>query len=300
MHPELAPRRVTRRGLVLAAGASAVLTACSGRGPARTLRLASGEPSGTYHRFGELLATSAAGSRLTIETIETDGSSHNVRLLLAGGAELGLSHADTAPTDGTVTSIGRVYENYLQVVVPEDSDVAVPADLRGRRIVLGAAGSGVAEVTGPRLLAVAGLTGKVETVNMRLPQAVAGLRAGDVDAFVWSSGFPTPMLDAPGVRFLPLTAGIPLMQRAHPGLYDRVRLPGTDIETIGIANLFLARTDLPGEDAADLADLLVSHASELIPEHALGTQFLDLQSLIGTYPIPLHPGAAARYRSLHG
>jgi hypothetical protein len=37
-----------------------------------------------------------------------------------------------------------------------------------------------------------------------------------------------------------------------------------------------------------------------VPEQALGTQFLDARSLIGTTTIPLHPGAAETYRVLHG
>lgn len=46
--------------------------------------------------------------------------------------------------------------------------------------------------------------------------------------------------------------------------------------------------------------LLVGRAAELVPEQALGTQYLDVRSLIDTGKVPLHPGAAAEYRRLHG
>jgi hypothetical protein len=37
-----------------------------------------------------------------------------------------------------------------------------------------------------------------------------------------------------------------------------------------------------------------------VPQEALGTQFLDLRTLIGTADVPLHPGAIQAYRKLHG
>jgi hypothetical protein len=44
----------------------------------------------------------------------------------------------------------------------------------------------------------------------------------------------------------------------------------------------------------------VAAAPALVPEPALGTQYLDQRSLIGTGDVPLHPGAVAAYRDLHG
>jgi uncharacterized protein len=37
-----------------------------------------------------------------------------------------------------------------------------------------------------------------------------------------------------------------------------------------------------------------------VPDQALGTQYLDVRSLIDTGKVPLHPGAATEYRRLHG
>jgi hypothetical protein len=46
--------------------------------------------------------------------------------------------------------------------------------------------------------------------------------------------------------------------------------------------------------------VLVTRAARLVPAQAIGTQFLDPRSLIVTSKIPLHPGAVATYRALHG
>jgi hypothetical protein len=45
---------------------------------------------------------------------------------------------------------------------------------------------------------------------------------------------------------------------------------------------------------------LVRAAPDLVPAAALGTQYLDQRWLISTAEVPLHPGAAATYRHLHG
>ena len=73
-----------------------------------------------------------------------------------------------------------------------------------------------------------------------------------------------------------------------------------EVATIGAANLLLCRPDLPPPLAAALTHVLVGRAARLVPASALGTQFLDVRSLIGTGEVPLHPGAVAAYRELHG
>lgn len=288
--------------------ASAAIVAAGATGSARdsgtvTLRFAAGEAAGTYIQFAHLLAAATAGSTMRIDPLITDGSRTNIRLLRNGDAELALTHADAIGEDmeaGALAAIGRVYENYIQVAVRDDSDFTDLSDLRGGRIVLGAPGSGVAAVTSLRILDAAAMTNTVEALTMPLAESIAALQQREIDAVIWGSGFPTPALHTAGVRYLSLGAVIPGLQRRHPGMYDHVRLPGTSVDTVGVANLLLTRTDLPDALAAQLSEVLVRKASELIPEHALGTQFLDVRSLIGTRPVPLHPGAAESYRRLHG
>jgi TRAP-type uncharacterized transport system substrate-binding protein len=72
------------------------------------------------------------------------------------------------------------------------------------------------------------------------------------------------------------------------------------VATIGVSNLLVCRPDLPRSMAEALTCLLVLRATALVPPNAVGTQFLDVGSLIGTGDIVLHPGAVAAYRSLHG
>jgi hypothetical protein len=52
--------------------------------------------------------------------------------------------------------------------------------------------------------------------------------------------------------------------------------------------------------AAAVVRILVNRAADLVPVQAIGTQFLDVRTLIGTGSVPLHPGAASACRVLHG
>ena len=346
-----AGQAVSRRS-VLGAGLGGALalglSGCAGggyAGPVRTLAIAAGEPGGFYIEFAELLAAEieAEEPKLRAVPVSTGGSQDNLRMLAEGRADLALALADAAQSTAGLRSpllaIGRVYENYLQLVVPAESRITELADLAGRTASLGAQGSG-AELTGDRLLVAAGLvtagppaatgphaTGQgatgpgatdlepgpaapVRVQHRQLADAVAALAEGQIDALLWSGGVPTPALAALAarrpIRLLPLERVIQALRAAYGPVYEPTPLPADaygpagPVTTIGVANLLVCH---PGADpslTATVARVLVTGAARLVPQQALGTQFLDPRSLIVTAGIPLHPGAVAAYRRLHG
>ncbi|MEV0334449.1 TAXI family TRAP transporter solute-binding subunit [Nocardia sp. NPDC050717] len=297
-----------RRMLALAALASAGVFGCDSGSPA-TVRLASGEDGGFYFAFAQLLAAVARETGdLRIEPVQTAGSQQNLRMVADGEVDTALALADSASDfGGRVVALGRVYENYLQLAVRADGPLTQIGDLRGRRVNLGAAGSGAA-VTGARLLSTAGLDpADVAVEHQPLRAAAQALTDGTIDALLWAGGVPTAALTVPDpMRLLDLGALAAPMREAYGPVYDRVAIPADAypgspaVHTIGVANLLLATATLPDETAGALVDLLVRHADALVPAEAAGTQFLDGRFLIGTGTVPLHPGAAAAYRRRHG
>jgi uncharacterized protein len=276
--------------------------------------------------FGRLLADQVTASYpgLTCEVINSEGSVANVRLLQTRRTEVALALADIAwaARDGSapfgrrvpLCAIGRVYENYVQLAVRADATVHSVADLAGRTVSLGAPASGGA-VLGDRLLRAAGLAPgtDVQVRHLLMPQAAGAIRDGAIDALLVAGGVPLPVLshlDTPhGIRLLPLADLLPRLRvgpgRTGSGL-EAVTVPAgayrgsPEVATIGVANLLLCRPDLPAPVAAALTRVLVRRATRLVPTTALGTQFLDVRSLIGTAGLPLHPGATTTYRTLHG
>ncbi|MEU4342674.1 TAXI family TRAP transporter solute-binding subunit [Nocardia sp. NPDC023852] len=334
---------IGRRGF-LALAVAAGVAGCGPRGAGVTVRLASGEVGGFYHAFAGLLGAAAAkDGGVRIERVTTAGSQANLALLARGEVDAALAlsdsvgdgadrvvhpspdhhpsssrsatlahpspdHHPSSSRSATLSALGRVYENYLQLVVRSDSPIGAVADLRGARVSLGAEGSGAA-LTGERILRVAGLdpAADVAISHRPLPEAVTALGDGDVDALLWAGGVPTALLEVPSrMRLVDMgELAAPMRERFGP-VYDRVAIPtdaypgGVAVHTIGVANLLLATAAMPNRVAASVAELLVWQADSLVPTEAAGTQFLDGRSLISTGSIPLHPGAAEVYRRWHG
>src|SRR5690606_13125999 len=123
------------------------------------MRIAAGEPGGFYVEFARLLART-----LDARVLNTTGSRQKITAVNSGRATLGLSLSDVAeaavagdaPFDRPLhlRAIGRVYENYMQLVVAADTPIRSVDDLAGRPISLGAEGSGAA-IFGNRLLKAA-------------------------------------------------------------------------------------------------------------------------------------------------
>jgi TRAP transporter TAXI family solute receptor len=308
---------VTRRGVLLGT-LGLVLAGCGAggyHGPERAIGIAAGEHGGLYLDFAKLLGAQleAAEPRLHGAAQQTGGSLDNLSRLGDGRADLALVLADAAQAAGQnldLRAVGRVYENYLQLVVRADSAVHSVRDLSGRVLSLGAPGSGAA-LFGDRMLSRLRLSATVQ--HLPLAEAVQALEAGAIDALLWSGGVPTPSLaelDARvGVRLLPLADDggvLNQLRSAHGSVYEQVAVPPgvyrapSEVQTVGVANLLVCRASLPDDVATAVVRVLAGRAAQLVPDQALGTQFLDTRSLIGTAGLPLHPGAAKAYRELHG
>ncbi|MHC5261417.1 TAXI family TRAP transporter solute-binding subunit [Streptomyces sp. UC4497] len=327
----LTNRRTVLRATLGTAGAVALGGALAGdvsgigHGPSGVLHLATGEPTAFYEAFGHLLADelTAAHPGLQCRVRTTAGSVDNIERLRDGRADLALvltatardaAGTDVFPHPVPLRAIGRVYETYLQFAVRADAGVRTVADLRGHVVSLGAPGSGAA-VFGERLLRAAGLSAGTDVRVRHLPlnDAASAMAAGSVDGLLVAGGVPLPALkdldERPGLGFLPLAELLPRLggrdARAASGL-EQVALPqdayraAGGVATIGVSNLLVCRPDLDRDVADALTRLLVRRATSLVPGNAVGTQFLDVRSLIGTGGIALHPGALAAYRSLHG
>jgi uncharacterized protein len=306
---------ITRRALLLGLAA---LAGC-GSGQDRPLTIAAGEEGGFYLAFAKLLAdqVNQADVGLRCTAVATEASVANLDMLRTGKADLALVLADTALTAITgdrpfttpmpLRALGRVYENYMQLVVRMDGLVRGIPDLAGRTVSLGAAGSGAA-LFGDRLVDAAGVRPQIE--HLPLADAVAALTARRIDALLWSGGVPTPALaeldNRVGILLLSLDQVTPRLQSTHGSVYESVLVPSgayqhvRDVHTIGVPNLLVSTPALPDDVAGAVVSVLVKQAAQLVPQQAVGTQFLDARTLIGTAGVPLHPGAAARYRDLHG
>ncbi|SBT37681.1 TAXI family TRAP transporter solute-binding subunit [Micromonospora auratinigra] len=275
------------------------------------IRIATGSPTAVYHAFGQSLATilnrELAGVRASV--VVTAASAQNVRLVGSGQAELGFTQADVLPPSSpehpTVLAVARVYDDLLHLVTTAGGPVRTLADLRGRRVSVGADGSGT-EVTAMRLLQVAQLGGdRVHQEHLGLDDSVAALRAGRIDAFFFSGGLPVrgiaELAGTTAVRMVDLGEWAEPLRRGYGQVYVTRDIPrsmyGTDpVSTVANPNYLIVRADLPEPLVREVTRLLMERRAELAEAHPAAGR-MSPRSAIVTTPLPLHPGAADWYRS---
>ncbi|MCP3782064.1 TAXI family TRAP transporter solute-binding subunit [Micromonospora sp. A3M-1-15] len=274
------------------------------------IRIATGSPTAVYHAFGQSLAAllnrELPGVRASV--VVTAASAQNVRLVGSGEAELGFTQADVlpphAPEHPTVLAVARVYDDLLHLVTTAGGPVRTLADLRGRRVSVGADGSGT-EVTATRLLTVAQLGGTVVQEHLGLDDSVAALRAGRIDAFFFSGGLPVrgvaELAGRTSVRMVDLGEWTEPLRSGYGQVYVTRDIPrsvyGADpVSTVANPNYLIVRADLPAELVREVTRLLMERREELAAAHPAAGR-MSPRAAIVTTPLPLHPGAAEWYRA---
>ncbi|PZG01444.1 TAXI family TRAP transporter solute-binding subunit [Micromonospora deserti] len=280
-------------------------------GPPVQIRIATGSPTAVYHAFGQSLATilnrELPGVHASV--VVTAASAENVRLVGDGAAELGFTQADVLPAapaaHPSVAAVARVYDDLLHLVTTAGGPVRTLADLRGRRVSVGAAGSGT-EITASRLLEVARLGGaEVRRHRLGLDDSVAALRAGRIDAFFFSGGLPVRAVEelaaGSATRIVDLGGWTEPLRASNPEVYVSRDIPrsvyGTDpVTTVANPNFLIVRAELPERLIREVTRLLMERREELAAAHPAAGR-MSPRSAIATAPLPLHPGAAAWYRA---
>jgi len=312
-------RRELVRNAALAAAASLV-GGCE-RAPASPhgqLRIATGGPGGVYYVYGQGLAEAVRQDLpgLTATVMTTGASVDNLRMLAAGTAEVAFALADSAaaamrgepPFDSalSIAALARLYENCLHVVVLANGPIQHLDDLAGRRVSLGASGSGT-ELTAGRLLAVAGLdpARDMTALHYGVDDSARALAERRLDAFFFSGGLPTgaivTLFRMAAIHLLDVGQLVVRLRKRYGELYSERTIPVSayglvdPVPTVGVANYLVVPASFDGELAYRLTRLLFERRELLASAHPEARR-LDHWSAIGTYPVPLHPGAVRYYR----
>ncbi|MFC5183405.1 TAXI family TRAP transporter solute-binding subunit [Actinomadura harenae] len=306
-------RRTLLAGLL--AGVPSVASGCRPDGtPLPPVVIATGGGGGVYRALGEAFAAALHDRwKVRATVLTTAASIENLHLLATGRADLAFTTVDAAAVtttevrgEGRIAALAGLYDDYLQIVVRADASIATVADLRGRRVSTGAAGSGT-EIAAGRVLAAAGVRGPGAIVRSRLPASASGdaLRAGRIDAFFFAGGLPTPavadLARTVRVRLLPVGSLVAGLQRSFGEVYLARSIPagtyglGREVPAVAIPNVLVVRADMPSAEARELTALLFASKPRLAAVHAQARR-LDRRAALATYPLPLHPGAARYFR----
>lgn len=335
------PMAPTRRSLLIAAAAApAALAALRGRSMAEEttfFRIASGSSGGLYYPLASLLAGALSnplgsgdcpsgelcGVPGLIAVAQTsDGSISNLQALTAGLVESAFCQADLAHRAyrGSLAGIlpegarnlrvlAYLYPEYLHLVVRRGHALRRLADLTGRRISIGAEGSGTA-IDAFLLLETVGITAaNTELVQLSTVASAAALRRGDIDAFLLVSGVPANVVadlaHTDDVDLLPIdltvaakaVRALPGFEKAQidPGVYHGIGYT----PTLSTGALWLADASLSDALAHAVVETLWSPATAdflALNDPRLAAQLSEKRAVSGVGVPPLHPGAVRFYR----
>lgn len=308
--------RVHALGAALAV-ATLSLTACGDDFDQVKLTVAAGVQGGVYHQLSTALADAWAvdpGVQRP-QVAETRGSVDNLTRLRTGQAQVGISAADAADDELARSGAGhklyalaRLHDDYLQLIVRDDVRATKLADLKDKRVSVGAVDSGVILIA-QRLLETAGLSPERDLQARHLdPNASAEeMRQGRLDAFFWSGGVPTQtvtdLAKTVPVRMLDLGDLLPDLRSRYP-IYGSAtlpasayQLPGGPITTLVVRNFLLVTDQMSADVAEALLRGLFRAQPALVAANPVARS-IEVRSAIETTPVELHPGAARYYRDV--
>ncbi|CDG51374.1 MULTISPECIES: TAXI family TRAP transporter solute-binding subunit [Halomonadaceae] len=304
----------TLRSLYATAAAASML-AVALPASAQQLSIATGGTGGVYYPIGggfaEMINNHIEGAQATAEV--TGASVENMGLIMRGDADLALALADTVYQAYTGTddfegrqientrALASVYPNAVQLVTLTESDIESIADLAGKRVSVGAPGSGT-ELNARALLEANGISYEDFTPQrLNFNETADAIRDGDIDAGFWSVGPPTSsILNLAATRDIRLIGlsdeevanaqeeeAVFAPYQLAAGMYD-----GMDeaVQTIGIPNVLVVNADMDEELAYQLTQLLFENTDELIAVHPAAND-TTVEFTMESTPVPLHPGA---------
>ncbi|TVU91000.1 MULTISPECIES: TAXI family TRAP transporter solute-binding subunit [Halomonadaceae] len=304
----------TLRSLYTTAAAASML-AVALPASAQQLSIATGGTGGVYYPIGggfaEMINNHIEGAQATAEV--TGASVENMGLIMRGDADLALALADTVyqAYNGTddfegrqvenIRALASVYPNAVQLVTLAESDIETIADLEGKRVSVGAPGSGT-ELNARALLEANGISYEDFTPQrLNFNETADAIRDGDIDAGFWSVGPPTSSIlnlaATRDIRLISLSDEEVANAQAEEevfapyelaaGMYD-----GMDeaVQTIGIPNVLVVNSEMDEELAYQLTQLLFENTDELIAVHPAAND-TTVEFTMDSTPVPLHPGA---------
>lgn len=281
-----------------------------------SITIGTGFASGVYFPLGNgiagLLSKHLPGYAAKVEA--TGGSVDNLKLLSTNRIDVGFSMADAtwdayAGIDKfkagklPVRALLVLYPNSLHVVTLEGGDVAKMADLKGKQVATGAAGSAT-EVMALRLLEAIGIEKDVKRQRMSLEDSVTALKEKKIDAFFWSGGVPTAAINgiaAPGepkFKFLDHDEAVENMNRKHGPLYAKHIIPanaytgvGRTTKVAGVWNILVVNESMPPHVAYNIVKTIFENRGDMVAAHK-EAENISLQRQQNSFsPIPFHPGA---------
>ena len=302
-----------------ASASSAAAGGASGSAAAgNALRFVTGGEAGTYYAFGSVIAQHATNNtNVPVTALVGNGSAANIAELEDGNAELAFCQSDVMAYayDGSeqwqslgsgapvtcYSTVAALYDEQVQIVTC-DASIKSVADLKGKNVSIGAAGSGVyfnaIDVLKAYDLTEADIKPTFESFN----DTANSIKDGKIDAGFVVAGAPTTavtdLATSKTTYLIPidkehidkLVASSPYYQAAtipantYPGQSE-------DVATVTVNAVILANDSVAEDSIYTFVADIFDNASSLTDMHAKYGE-LSIEKGASITTVPYHPGAA--------
>jgi hypothetical protein len=289
---------------------------------AEFINVLTGGTSGVYYPMGvalsQIYGKALPDAKVSVQA--TKASAENLNLLQAGRGEvaftLGDSLSDAWKGDAEagfatplkkLRGIAGIYPNYIQIVASADSGIKSLADLKGKRVSVGAPKSGT-ELNARAVLKAAGLTYKDLAKVEYLPfgESVELMKNRQLDVTLQSAGLGVSALRdlASAMKIVVVEIPPAVVAKIGDAAYQPAMIPAgtyegqtSDVPAIAIQNFLVTHEGVSADTVYKLTKSMWENLPALIAAHSAGKAIRKENALAGM-AVPLHPGAEKYYREI--
>ncbi|MBQ7608097.1 MAG: TAXI family TRAP transporter solute-binding subunit [Desulfovibrionaceae bacterium] len=283
------------------------------------LTFATGGTSGVYFPLGGAIAQTLSrksNGAFNITAQASGASGENMRLIENGDVDMAIVQNDVADAAYRGTppfkeklergrAIGRLYPEYLHVVVSKKSGVQTMSDFIGKKISVGARGSGN-ELNCRQIFNLFGLTYKnIKPIFLPYGETAEQFKDRQIDGFVFTIGTPNPAIQdittAQDVQFIHLDGPvIDEVTKKFPYLVKDIIPANTykgqtrPIHTLSVQAILIVSESMPDDVAYALTKSLYESTGDIAKAHSKGGEITLSRAKEGI-TLPFHPGALKYY-----
>lgn len=259
------------------------------------LNIATGGTAGTYYPLGgamaEVLNKSIPGMNASAQS--TGATVANINMLQDGSVDMALVQNDIIyyAVNGlemfkdkkiaTIRGIATLYPETVQLVTLDKSGIKNIGELKGKRVAVGAAGSG-AEANARQVLEAYGITyNDITAQYLSFGEAASALKDGNVDAAFLTAGYPTAAVQDIAsqnkVRLLPIDEAKADALIAKYPFYTKTVIPadtyaGLDKDTpaIAVMAMLVVNEKVDEKLGYEITKALFSNLDRIKAAHSVG------------------------------
>ena len=257
------------------------------------LTLATGGAAGTYYAYGQSLANIVTeNTNVKVSAVTSGASAANILQISNMQADIAIVQNDVAYYAYTGTDlfadkgeqkdiriVGYMYSEVCQIVARDGINSI--EDLRGKRVSVGDAGSGV-EFNAKQILEAYGITYEdIDEQYLSFSEAANGLKDGNIDAAFLTAGYPTAAIQdiaaQNAVRMLPVDAAKADALVAKYPFYAKSVIPaGTypgqnaDVPGVAVKAMLVVTDKMSADDCYAITKALYSNLDRIKASHNVG------------------------------